>query len=1327
MFNRNAQSRSSPSVAATGPARGTAAKTAPVAPRNPVSPPVTTASPSSFRAAAATSPLNRSPRRSGVLPAATSVPKAPMMVPAPMFGSPTLTSRSGSPTMRFPDQVRPGSPTLRFPDQVRPGSPTLQSRTGVTEPPIVKQPVPQPSPTLSSSSPSMAGRYPSPTAGRSGVGTAALSAVEIANAVSRAVGAVDKMAPEGRQARVSQAPQSPRFTFGQQAVASEPPSLTGSFSKQQVVAAVPAPAPQSPGRQAAYPVPATSLPVRQAAGSESARQKIRQILAEWYEPDGASNKCQNAFVRVDVKRSGQLSWNEDVARVYVCAVFEDLGVPRPQFMAMKTADLVQIFNKNDTHRDHMLHEQESVEFARLCFEQALRELGDQDPIMPAEKKAKVSETRDLGDQIRSAKVAMAAVASVPAHETPAQRLRHILEHWSEPLGARERCHHSFRRVDADFNGVLSWNDDEARLFVCTMFDELGVQRPAFMAMKTRELLNLFNGSDNHIQDFQLDEQEATEFGRACLEKALREHGDQDVIEPPKPKTRNIGDDEFKPAKVAVAAVASVPPHETPAQRIRHILEDWLQPHGAKSNVYHAMCRVDENHDGQLSWNDDEARLFACTLFDELGVPRPQFMAMKTAELLNIFNGMDVRRDFVLDEGEAVEFAKGCLEKALRELGDQAPVNVKPVRTRSLDDELGDHAQQLQAAEKDRDKANTELKRVVNCLISVLQDNGQTSITNDSTGDDVIGHLSQMMPRLLQDLQAARQDVGEYQEMLQKYQNDGNTKLSDLSDAMARLSEERDNLALELEHCVTDKDTIQKELEHIKAQVSVSQDESQLQMQLQEKQLQQLSAEKEQAQADLNEMEQELVKLDAEDKVKIAELTNALSQTSIEIDDLKAELGSAKSLHSTTLDAMTKLDMQFSESNERQLDVSKELALAKSQRDEYEREASQSKMQLQQTTTEMHEQLQHLSVEKEQALADLREALEKDNLAQLQQTTAEMHEQLQHLSVEKEQALADLREVQDKDKQELVNHIAEDNVKIAELTNALSQTSIVIEDLKAQDNVKIAELTNALSQTSVEIEDLKAQDNVKIAELTNALSQTSIVIDDLKAELGNAKSLHQKTLEAFDARFADLSAELVQAKSQRDAYEHEASKSKQQVHASESAFNAKVGELSHALARAEAGRTEAENRSARGAGYHSKLEEEHEELKVKFARLEGKLKVAAQDVEELNASAAASAAKRTREECAVEHSAQLAQLAHKIKDLEKQNKALQGGDGDGHGDSMWACFTPRSAASGPASKQDMPPPLDPKSPKDTPYNTDDEGPHPEKKKEDSNAFLSGLFH
>lgn len=101
-----------------------------------------------------------------------------------------------------------------------------------------------------------------------------------------------------------------------------------------------------------------------------------------------------------------------------------------------------------------------------------------------------------------------------------------------------------------------------------------------------------------------------------------------------------------------------------AQRIKHLLLNWDSPHGPKRVASETFSHVDTNHDGRLEWATDEVCRFVRLLFHYHNITAPPWADGVWYELYRL---CDLDKSHSLDIGEALRFARGCFEAALRML------------------------------------------------------------------------------------------------------------------------------------------------------------------------------------------------------------------------------------------------------------------------------------------------------------------------------------------------------------------------------------------------------------------------------------------------------------------------------------------------------------------------------------------------------------------------------------------------------------------------------------------------------------------------------------
>jgi len=101
-----------------------------------------------------------------------------------------------------------------------------------------------------------------------------------------------------------------------------------------------------------------------------------------------------------------------------------------------------------------------------------------------------------------------------------------------------------------------------------------------------------------------------------------------------------------------------------AHRIRQLLMNWDTPNGPKRVASQTFSQVDTDHDGRLEWATDEVCRFVRLLFHYHHVTAPPWADGVWYELYRL---CDLDKSHSLDIAEALRFARGCFEAALRML------------------------------------------------------------------------------------------------------------------------------------------------------------------------------------------------------------------------------------------------------------------------------------------------------------------------------------------------------------------------------------------------------------------------------------------------------------------------------------------------------------------------------------------------------------------------------------------------------------------------------------------------------------------------------------
>jgi len=96
---------------------------------------------------------------------------------------------------------------------------------------------------------------------------------------------------------------------------------------------------------------------------------IRGILAAWDQPWGLRERAAGVFAMVDTGLRGHLEWNSGEIKAFVCALFSRHGVQKPNWQEHVWYDMYRNCDKDGSYS---LEFEESLWFARVCFEAALQ-------------------------------------------------------------------------------------------------------------------------------------------------------------------------------------------------------------------------------------------------------------------------------------------------------------------------------------------------------------------------------------------------------------------------------------------------------------------------------------------------------------------------------------------------------------------------------------------------------------------------------------------------------------------------------------------------------------------------------------------------------------------------------------------------------------------------------------------------------------------------------------------------------------------------------------------------------------------------------------------
>mmetsp|Transcript_3387 Transcript_3387/g.7994 ORF Transcript_3387/g.7994 Transcript_3387/m.7994 type:complete len:502 (-) Transcript_3387:23-1528(-) len=203
---------------------------------------------------------------------------------------------------------------------------------------------------------------------------------------------------------------------------------------------------------------------------KSEADKIRDVLAHWEEPQGARRAAAAIFARVDDNGDGKLNWNNNEIRRFVAGIFQHCEVALPPW---PDSVWYYLYRRCDTDGSISLDFQESLDFARVCFEMAIHAaitavkippLVAQKPMPPARSWADAQPMRRVASQSPSRMEAKTAVEAA-------------LRSWNQPGRMQETHRQSFARADVNRDGRLEWASGEVRNFTRDIFSLHSVPLP----------------------------------------------------------------------------------------------------------------------------------------------------------------------------------------------------------------------------------------------------------------------------------------------------------------------------------------------------------------------------------------------------------------------------------------------------------------------------------------------------------------------------------------------------------------------------------------------------------------------------------------------------------------------------------------------------------------------------------------------------------------------------------------------------------------------------------------------------------------------------------
>merc|ERR1712118_398151 len=94
------------------------------------------------------------------------------------------------------------------------------------------------------------------------------------------------------------------------------------------------------------------------------------------------------------------------------------------------------------------------------------------------------------------------------------------------------------------------------------------------------------------------------------------------------------------------------------QIIEQLLAEWDTMGGPRQAAWFVFVEVDSNADGRLEWNNDEIRSYVRKVLEKNGCFVPNWPDHVWYEM---YRACDVNHSYSLDPGEALLFARHCLE------------------------------------------------------------------------------------------------------------------------------------------------------------------------------------------------------------------------------------------------------------------------------------------------------------------------------------------------------------------------------------------------------------------------------------------------------------------------------------------------------------------------------------------------------------------------------------------------------------------------------------------------------------------------------------------
>lgn len=222
--------------------------------------------------------------------------------------------------------------------------------------------------------------------------------------------------------------------------------------------------------------------------------KIQWIIAHWEHPHGPVNRvAPRLFSHADGDHDGRLRWNEGEIRQFVHDLFKHYEIHLPQWQDHVWYEL---YRQCDRNMDYALELQETMDFARHCFELALHSY--------ATVTGHASH-QPLGHGYKELEVAATIQSVLASALNPSAG--GALYNVSVDI---------FQQLDYNHDGRIEWNNGEVKGFVTNLFSRYGVPMPQWPDQVWYDMYHKCDIEGRHS----INLQEGLTFARHCFEAAM---------------------------------------------------------------------------------------------------------------------------------------------------------------------------------------------------------------------------------------------------------------------------------------------------------------------------------------------------------------------------------------------------------------------------------------------------------------------------------------------------------------------------------------------------------------------------------------------------------------------------------------------------------------------------------------------------------------------------------------------------------------------------------------------------------------------------------------